>query len=147
MPEKIDHDHWAKEALKYLVSLSRNSQGEEKFISYSDLARAIGYPEPYKWNVFARRIGETLGVMGRLLAGIVIEGERPPRIQVLVVGKTTGLPGKSLAEFFPEYPHLSEAQQRDLVLKEAQRVVEFGSRWDQVLRYLDIPSSLTGPDK
>jgi len=139
MSERIDHTYWAKEVLKYLVSHIKNFQGGDKFVYYGDLAKAIGYPEPYQGNVFARRIGETLGVMGHLIENIPVDGERPPYIQALVVSKSSRLPGDGIKEFYPDYPMLPREKKRDLVQREVQRVFEFGTRWEKLLEELNIP--------
>ncbi len=140
MPGQIDHTYWAKEVLKYLVSHIKHFQGGEKFIYYSDLAKAIGYPAPHQGNVFARRIGETFGVMGHLIEDIPIDGERPPYIQALVVSKSSRLPGDGIKEFYPDYPMLPKEKKRGLVLREVQRIFEFGSQWEKLLERLNISS-------
>jgi len=139
MTEQIDHTFWAKKALRYLVSHIKHFRGGEKFVYYGDLAKAIGYPEPHQCNIFARRIGETLGVLGHLIEDVIIDGERPPYIQALVVSKATRLPGDGIKEFYPDYPSLPREKKRDLVLREVQRIFEFGTRWEKLLDVLNIP--------
>ncbi len=140
MSEQIDHTYWAKRILEYLISHIKDFQGGEKFVSYSDLAKEIGYPPPHQGSAFARRIGETLGVMGHLIEDLPIDGERPPYIQALVVNKSSRLPGDGIKEFYPDYPMLPREKKRDLVLREIQRIFEFGSRWEKLLEKLNLSS-------
>ena len=80
----IDHAHWAREILKYLVKHVSSFRGGKKFVYYGELAKSIGYPEPHRGSFFAQRIGGTLGEMGHLIENFTIDGERPPHIQALV---------------------------------------------------------------
>lgn len=134
----VDHEHWAKEVLKYLVKHIKEYRGGSKFVHYSDVAKAINYPRPYFGSVFANRIGHTLGKMGHLIENIIVDGERPPYIQALVVAIGSNLPGDGIKEFYADYPNLSKAKKRDLISAEYQRVFDFGSRWEKVLSELGV---------
>jgi len=83
--------------------------------------------------------------MGRLLKGLEGEwGEPIPCIQSLVVGKTgkvenRGLPSDGIKEFWPDYPQMSRAEKEAKTNVEYQRIVNFGSRWNDVLEKLNLP--------
>jgi len=129
----INHEYWARKILVYLVRRVRNFQGGEKFVTYGELAREISYPEPHTGNLFGKNIGKTLGVMGHLFDDIVVDGEKVPLIQALVVNQSQKLPSDGLKEFNSTYPKLSVQKKRDFVQSEYRRIFEFGSRWEKVL--------------
>src|SRR5258706_12974730 len=134
----FDHQYWASEVLKFLVEHVRDFRGGKKFIHYGELAKAINYPEPQYGNLFANRIGRTLGQMGRLIDNVPIDGEQPPYIQALVVRTGTNLPGDGIKEFYSDYPNLPKDKKKDLIAAEYQRIFDFGSRWEELLLELGI---------
>jgi len=134
----IEHKHWAKKVLSYLVHHIQNFEGGEKYITYGELAKAIGYPEPHTGNLFSSNIGHTLGVMGHLFDDIIIDGEKVPLIQALVVNQNQKVPSNGLREFRPSYPKLPIEKKRDFAKAEFKRIFEFGTRWEKVLDRLNI---------
>lgn len=134
----IDHEYWAREVLKYLVTHVKNFRGGKKYIYYGELAKAIHYPTPYSGSVFANNIGHTLGEMGHLIENEVIDGERPPYIQALLVAVGSNLPGDGIKEFYRDYPNLPKDKKKDLISVEYQRIFDFGSRWEKLLDKLGI---------
>lgn len=135
-----DHEHikFARLMLAALISRVRNFQGGDKFITYGNLAREVGYPEPHTYNIFSNRIGHTLGVMGHLLDGIVVGGLCPPFIQAMVVSKSQKVPSDGLREFDSNYPSLSIQKKRDYANAEYEKIFEFGSRWDEIADMLEL---------
>jgi hypothetical protein len=91
-------------------------------------------------------MGDVLGKMGHLLKDIEGEwGEPIPHLQSLVVRKSgpyKDLPDRGIREFWPEYPQLSRAEKINKVRVEYERIVEFGSRWNDVLAKLNLPKVL-----
>jgi len=136
-----DHEKWAKIILAALVERTKNFQGGEKYITYGELARQIGYPEPHIGDLFGSNIGKTLGTLGHMFDGVVIDGETIPLIQSLVVSKTKKLPSDGLKEFDRTYPSLSKEEKRDFVNLEYDRIFRFGERWERVLEKLGIPNT------
>jgi hypothetical protein len=148
MANEIDHYFWAKTILKYLVNRVRNYDGTEKSVAYSDLAQAINYPiPPAHGNKFSKQIGKTLGVLGHSIEKQVVDGEEPPYIQALVVGKTDGIPGNGIREFYPDYPNLPRHKKRDWAVNEYERVMQFGERWEKLLDQLGIDWPEEKPQK
>lgn len=134
------NNQFARMALAKLVRQVLDYQGGQRWITYADLARSIGYPEPYIGDDFGRRIGRTLLALGHLFDGIVIDGMPVPRIQALAVAKKTRLPGVGFKAFYPVYAQLPEERQRDFVESEYARIFNFGSRWLNLLNRLGIPA-------
>lgn len=135
-----EHKSEAKKILAYLVNRLKTYKGEEKYIAYSDLAKAAKYPEPYKGSFFSNRIGHTLGVMGHLFDDFTApDWQGPiPFIQTMVVSKTTKLPSNGLSEFKSDYPDLPKDKKIQYVRNEYERIFNFGERWYCVLNELDI---------
>lgn len=48
-----EHTYWAKEFLGFLVTHVRDFKGGDKFITYGEVAKAVGYPAPHTGNFFA----------------------------------------------------------------------------------------------
>lgn len=136
-----EHTYWAKEVLGFLVNHVRNFKGGDKFITYGTVAKAVGYPGPYTGNLFGSNIGKTLGVMGHLFGGIIIDGERVPMMQALVVSTADKLPSDGLKEFNATYPLLTKEKKKDFIQAEYFKIFEFGDRWEEVLSRLGISKS------
>lgn len=134
----MDHQKCAKVILNFLVNRIKNFNGGDKYITYGELAKAIDYPEPYIGSVFAKRIGKTLGVMGYMFNDMVIAGQQVPLIQAMVVSKSKKLPGDGIKEFNETYPSLSDEKKKDFLYAELAKIFQFGDRWNEVLRRLDI---------
>ncbi len=151
----MDHQKWAKIVLKTLVERIQNFDFGDKFITYGNLAKQIGYPGPHTGSNFGKKIGMTLGVMGHLFDGILIDGERVPYIQALVVNQNKKLPSDGLKEFYNNYPNLSDKKKRDYVYSEFEKIFKFGNRWEKLLVNLKIDpiegnssqSTLTKPNR
>lgn len=133
-----EHRYWARKCLAYLVDHVKEFKGGKEYLTYGQLAKAIGYPQPHTGNVFGSNIGMTLGEMGHLLDDVVIDGSRVPMMQTMVVSSRSKLPSDGLKEFVEDYPKLPLEKKRDLVHAEHQRVFEFGSRWEVLLDQLGI---------
>ncbi len=134
----MDHAMWAKELLAALVGHIRNFNGGHKYITYGSLAGQVGYPAPHTGNLFGSNIGKTLGVMGHMFDNVVIDGEKVPLIQALVVSQGKKLPSDGLKEFNKTYPQLSDEKKKDFVATEYQKIFQFGDRWEKVLEELGI---------
>jgi len=53
-------------------------------------------------------------------------------------GKNRGLPDDGIRVFWPGYSELTRPEKENRVRKEYQKILEFGSRWDEVLKKLNI---------
>ena len=133
-----DHQHWAKIILALLIQHVRSYQGGTKYLTYGEVAKSVGYPEPYTGNLFSKNIGDTLGVMGHMFDDIIIRSDSVPMIQALVVAHNTKLPSDGLKEFYPTYPGLSPEKKRDLAKTEYQKIFRFGDNWDLLAEDLRI---------
>jgi hypothetical protein len=135
-----------QESLLRLVEYVFNHRdGLIKGVPYQTLATWIGRVDKHGVG-HAHGMGVVLGKMGHLLQGIEGEwGEDIPPIQSLVVlknGPNKGLPDEGIREFWSDYPQLSRAEKVNKVRAEYERIVEFGSRWNDVLEKLDLPKVL-----
>ena len=139
--DNAQHEHWAKVVLRALVERVKNFDGGDKFITYGNLAHQVNYPGPHTGSNFGREIGGTLGVLGHLIEDEVVDGQKPPLIQAMVVSSNTKPPSDGLKEFNSSYPTLTNEKKRDFTYREFQKVFNFGSRWDEVLKRLGLESS------
>lgn len=146
--DKNEHTFWAKKILGFLINHVQNFKGGDKFVTYGAVAESVGYPGPYTGNLFGSNIGKTLGVMGHMFDGLIIDGVSVPMIQALVVSSLDKLPSDGLKEFNNTYPLLSKEKKKDFVQAEYRKLFEFGDRWVNVLKELGIgPSINTVSDK
>jgi hypothetical protein len=106
-------------------------------LTYKELAERIGRLNRHDM-AHPRGMGVVLGKMGHLLKGLEgTWGEPIPHIQSLVVLKTgfgKGLPDDGIKEFWPDYPEMSRAEKENKTQVEYKKIVDFGSRWNNVLR-------------
>jgi hypothetical protein len=112
-------------------------------ISYDDLAGRIGHLTP-EGKPVAIAMGRILAVTGHLLEQVADDwGDAVPHLTALVVAKEgrpdAGLPSPGMDEFWPSYSSLSRVEKERKVLAERDRIVSFGSRWNDVLRALNLP--------
>jgi hypothetical protein len=109
---------------------------------YGELAERIGYLDKHGRGQ-AHGMGKVLGIMGHVLKGLEGDwGEPIPHIQSLVVNKTgrlKDLPDTGIKEFWPDYPQMTREEKGNRTRIEHQRIVAFGSRWNDVLKKLSIP--------
>lgn len=102
-------------------------------ITYGELAKVIGFPEPHSGNGFADKMAKMLGRLGEMLRDVgTILGKKIPQIQALVVNKGTNLPGEGIDEFIPGYKASDEAGRKTLVATEYGKIAAF-SGWKTVI--------------
>ena len=128
----------AEAALVVLVERVLSHEFAEIPITYMGLARLIAFPKPHTGSNFAGRIGRTLAVIGARLESCEVRGEPVPRIQSLVVSKSTGIPGDGFAGCRRGYQNLPAEEKRRIAEQEQKKVYEFGGKWLEVLEQLDI---------
>lgn len=135
-----------QEARKSLVALIEyvfeNRQGFIRGISYEALAARIGRVNKHGIG-HGRGMGRVLSEMGRMLFKAATEWkEEIPQLSSLVVSKSgpnAGLPDIGICEFWPEYLKMSPAEKFSRVQVEYERILNFGSRWNDILTQLELP--------
>lgn len=65
-----------------------------------------------------------------------------------MTGKLKNLPDEGISEFWPEYPAMLYVEKENKTRIEHHRIVDFGSRWNDVLKRLGLPeiSASTQPN-
>ncbi len=102
-------------------------------ITYKNLARELGMPNPRNLNYVLGSVGFTLQRVERVL------GFKIPPIQTIVVNQSTNLPGAggqwfALGDRFEKF---DEKTRRQMIHDRHKEVFRFG-RWDDVLAHLGI---------
>ena len=116
------YQKWARSALPLLVRQAK----ARRTITYQDLAKELGMPNP-------RNLNFPLGSIGTSLQGLGEEWDQPiPKIQALVINKSTNAPGPGIDEFLDGFAALSPEQQLEQI-RSTQREVYDYRRWDDVL--------------
>jgi hypothetical protein len=136
------HENKARSSLSQLVThVFAHQNGPIRGLTYQELAFRIGRLTK-RGQGHAHGMGQVLGVMGHLLQGLEgAWGEPIPHIQSLAInktGKNRGLPDDGIKEFWKDYPFLTRLEKENRTRREYQKILEFGSRWDDVLKKLDI---------
>lgn len=131
-----------KDALHELVKhVFASTPATIEGLTYQELARRIGRLNKHGEG-HGHGMGKVLGDMGHLLQRLEGEwGETIPHIQSLVINKAgslVGLPDEGIKEFWPGYPALSRLEKRNKVRAEYARIIEFGSRWNKVLKDVSL---------
>ncbi len=139
----MNSDLAAKKSLEVLVRHVLAYQNEPlPGITYEELAFKIGRINKHGVG-HAHGMGGILGKMGHLLCNLEVGWkERIPHIQCLVVKKTgsnKGLPDDGISEFWKDYPNLTMVEKEHKTQAEREFIAQFGSRWNSVLRALNIP--------
>lgn len=133
----------ARRSISELVrEVFEHRRGGLRPISYDQLARRIGHMTA-EGKPVAVAMGGILSVTGHLLERVADEWGAPvPHLTALVVAKEgrpdAGLPSPGMSEFWPTYPRLTRAEKERKALSEWGRIASFGSRWNDVLRALDL---------
>jgi len=140
--EPVDADAYAAKALPVLVHHVLQQRDNLLVpMTYQQLAERIGrrnkHGEPW-----ARGLGHILGKVTQLVEEAWCDDhEKPPYLTTIVVLKSShddGLPDDGVKIYWPDYEHLTKAERRTKVLQEYERILHFGSGWNDVLQRLGL---------
>lgn len=102
------------------------------------LGRRTKHGDPW-----ARGLGFVLGRVTALIDGVRGRLPEPPpfltSIVVLSSGPSVGLPDKGVSDVWPGYEAMSRDEKRAKLIAEFQRVLAYGSQWNEVLRLAGLP--------
>jgi hypothetical protein len=134
---------YAKKALPVLVAhVLAQRDGVMQRMSYMELAERIGRLT-YKGVPWPRGIGGVLHIITCWIDEIQSTWNNEiPYLTSVVVGTTgdatDGLPGDGVSAKFPGYASMTRERKEAAVEVEYGRILDFGSRWKEVLRQLGI---------
>jgi hypothetical protein len=120
-------------------------------ITYRRLAELLGRRNKHG-DPWARGLGFVLGRVTALIDGVRDRLPEPPpfltSVVVLSSGPNAGLPDKGVNDVWPGYEAMSRDEKRAKLAAEFQRILAYGSRWNEVLRLAGLPpiESTSGPD-
>lgn len=148
-------DQYVQKALPALVEhVMRQQDGVLTPLTYKEVARRIG-----RFNKngvpWARGLGHILGRVTLMLEDLTAQwGETIPYLTTIVVAKhgvNKGLPGIGIRGKWVTYPDLTREEKEAKVFNEYQRILDFGSRWNEILEQLGyskvtptIPDDISG---
>ncbi len=148
----LSADEYAHKALPILVAhVLQQQDGVMVPMTYRRLAEHIGRRNKHG-DPWARGLGFVLGRVTALIDGVRSQlAEAPPFLTSVVVlssGANAGLPDKGVSDVWPGYESLSRQEKAAKLAAEFQRILTFGSRWNEVLRLLGLPpvTPSVGPD-
>jgi hypothetical protein len=137
---QINHEKYAKKIILFLVNRVLANNGGSLKIHYGELAKEVGYPEPYTGNLFGNNIGHTLGKIGDLIENLTVDNwiGRVPFLQTMITKTTDNLPSYGLSAFVQDYDTFSKEEKKNYIQKEYEEIQRFGIRWYEVLDKLGI---------
>lgn len=136
-------EEYAKKALPVLVNhVLAQTDGVLQRMSYKELAEHIGR-YTYKGVPWARGLGRVLHIITGWIDEIQSTWNNEiPYLTSFVVEKTPdgkyGLPGDGVSAKFPGYASMTRERKEAVVQVEYGKILDFGSRWKEVLRQLGI---------
>lgn len=138
----LSADEYARMALSLLVGHVLQQTDEVLVpITYRRLAELLGRRNKHG-DPWARGLGHVLGRVTALIDSVSSQlPEKPPYLTAIVVllsGPNAGLPDKGVSGKWPGYDLLSTADKRAKVDGEYQRILRYGSRWNEVLRLVGL---------
>lgn len=139
----LSADEYARKALPMLVAhVLQQQDGVIVPITYRRLAELLGRRNKHG-DPWARGLGLVLGRVTALIDGTRDRlPEAPPFLTSVVVlssGPNVGLPDKGVSDVWPGYETMSRDEKRAKLAAEFQRVLAYGSRWNEVLRLAGLP--------
>lgn len=138
----LSAEEYARMALPLLVAhVLQQTDDVLVPITYQHLAELLGRRNKHG-APWARGLGHVLGRVTALIDSISAQAlETPPYLTTIVVlssGPNAGLPDKGVSGRWQGYDLLSRADKRAKVDAEYQRIRQFGSRWNEVLRRVGL---------
>lgn len=141
-------DEYATLALPLLVGhVFQQSDALLEPMTYLRLAELLGRHDK-NGKPWARGLGHVLGRVTALIDSVSDRLPEPPpfltSIVVLSHGTNAGLPDKGVRDVWPGYELLSREEKQTKVAAEYQRILRYGSGWNEVLRWLGLPAITPG---
>jgi hypothetical protein len=136
-------DDYARMALPILVAhVLQQQDGVMVPITYRRLAELLGRRTKHG-DPWARGLGFVLGRVTALIDGVRGGLPEPPpfltSIVVLSSGANRGLPDKGVSDVWSGYQAMSRDEKQAKLAVEFQRILSYGSRWNEVLRLAGLP--------
>lgn len=142
-------DEYALKALPILVEhVLRQKDDVLRPLTYKELAERLGRRN--KNGVFwARGLGHVLGRVTALIDNLTtVWAEAAPYLTTVVVasqGASKGLPGIGIRGKWHGYDKLTRTEKESKIMVEYQRILDFGSRWNDLLELIGL-SPVLPPD-
>jgi hypothetical protein len=147
--ENLSSDEYARVALPLLVHhVLCQTDDVMKTITYSELAEKLGRRNKHG-NPWPRGLGQVLGRVSAIVERAGLQcGDLPPLLTSVVVlssGQNAGLPSDGLENEWPGYDSLPYEDRKAKVMLEYSRVLNYGSRWNDVLGFAGFPQVTSPP--
>ena len=144
----LSADQYATRALPLLVGhVFQQSDAVLEPMTYLRLAELLGRHDK-NGKPWARGLGHVLGRVTALIDSVSSRLSEPPplltSIVVLSHGANAGLPDKGVRGVWPGYESLSREEKQTKVAVEYQRILRYGSSWNEVLRQVGLPAITPG---
>lgn len=138
----LSAEEYARLALQLLVGHVQQQTDDVLVpVTYRHLAELLGRRNKHG-DPWARGLGHVLGRVTALIESVSAQlPEKAPYLTTIVVlstGPHAGLPDKGISYRWPGYDSLSPADKKAKVDGEYQRILHFGSRWNEVLQLVGL---------
>lgn len=137
----VSNEDYALACIPVLVDhVLRQKDDVMETLTYEDLAGRLGRLDKYHHPVsigMGKILGLAMGHVDRATAGM----DEPPYLTTIVVAKSRqdkGLPGVGVRERWHGYDMFTRPEKFARVGVEYQRILQYGSRWNEVLKALGM---------
>ncbi len=143
LEDNLSADEYARKALPIFVAhVLQQQDGVMVPITYRRLAELLGRRNKHG-DPWARGLGFVLGRVTALIDDVRARLPEPPpfltSMVVLSSGPNAGLPDKGVSGVWPGYKTMARDEKRAKLAAEFQRILAYGSRWNEVLRLTGLP--------
>ncbi|MES3023683.1 MAG: hypothetical protein V4857_19120 [Pseudomonadota bacterium] len=140
--EKASTEDYARRCIPLLIAHVFGQKDHlMETLTYKELAARLGRLNK-NGKPWARGLGHVLSKVTSIIEGVDLPwSERAPYLTTIVVagqGASKGLPGDGVKEKWLGYEQLSTPEKRSKLTKEHEKIIDFGSRWNEVLERLGM---------
>lgn len=144
--DKVSVDEYARRALPLLIAYVRQQRDDVLVpLTYLNLAEMLDRRNRHG-DPWARGLGHVLYRVTAMIDQVSTQwAETLPFLTSIIVlshGPNAGLPGNGVSGRWPGYDSLSLMDKQAKVLAEYHRILQFGSRWNEVLQFAGLDSVL-----
>ena len=153
LPRKLEGDTWTRRAARIGFPILVRHAGERRKITYSEWAEEI--EKTLKSRVNPRNLDKVAGLIGDACKEYADKtGTRTPEINLMVVNKTTRIPGKGAGLYIKRFckeslgrrvdpEELAAREKRAIVARAAKEIFDFAD-WEGVLEAYGLAAARSG---
>ena len=144
----LSSDDYARIALPILVEhVLQQTDNVMKQMTYRELAERLGRRNK-RGDPWPHGLGQVLSQVTALIEQVGAQCLEPPPFLTCVVvlssGTDANLPGSGVSNKWTGYESLSREDKKAKLMNEYERILSYGSRWNEILRLAELPEVASG---